>query len=493
MLTLANATHTYTAGSLSGRMALLPTETRAMPSPSFRFILLASFLLVAGLLGAVAASGWMSLADFANRGRRIAHDAIGLTTALQQLGERTVDMERSARQFLVLRDAALQRRFVDARHSAIEALTRIEHLLPGSAPLIAEWRDLSSLGIVPEDAQPAPALVADKLRRLTELNETLTRRVAASLDRANASQLDALDHKREQLAALLLSGVALTSALGLLIAWWILRPLRQLAGAITALGENRLQQPIAVHGPADLRQLGERLDWLRLRLADLEANRNRVLRHVSHELKTPLASLREGVALLADQVPGPLKPAQREVTDILAGNTRTLQERIEQLLDYNASQFDAAKLALQPTALHELAAGVLTELRLPAQGKDVHLRLEGDATTFALDAEKMRIVLSNLVNNAIAYSPPGGEIRLVLTAGAGISTIDCMDQGPGVAPDDAERIFEPFVRGPAAERHGKGSGLGLAIVREFVRAHGGRVAVLPASHGAHFRIELPHG
>lgn len=463
-----------------------------MPSPSFRFTLLASFLLVAGLLGAVAVSSWLSLADFANRSRHIANDAITLSGALQQLAERTVDMERSARQFLVLRDPLLQARFDAARQGALDALARLEAALPADAPLFARWRTISTLDLANAARVPAPAELAEQLRQLAELNDTLSHTVTHRLETANASQLDALDRKRERLAILLLGGIAFACALGLLVAWWILRPLRQLARAISALGESQLQRTVTVGGPADLRELGRRLDWLRLQLADLDANRNRVLRHVSHELKTPLASLREGVALLADEVPGPLTPAQRDVTRILASNTRSLQERIEQLLDYNASQFDASKLALQPTALDTLAATVLSELQLPARSKDVALLLDGDAVTLAVDPVKLRIVLSNLVSNAITFSPPGGEVRLSIATLPAHIRIDCIDQGPGVTTGEAERIFDPFVRGAAAERHGKGNGLGLAIVREFIRAHGGRARALPASHGGHFRIELPH-
>ena len=166
--------------------------------------------------------------------------------------------------------------------------------------------------------------------------------------------MDALDHERSTVAAQILAALLLAGVLAALSGWWLLRPLGRIEHAISELGENRLARPIHITGPADLRQLGERLDWLRLRLAELEANRNRVLRHVSHELKTPLASLREGVALLADGVLGRLNPEQREVAGILEHSARALQERIEQLLHYNASQFDARKLNLQPSALFPL-------------------------------------------------------------------------------------------------------------------------------------------
>ncbi|ANQ85931.1 putative two-component system sensor kinase [Azoarcus olearius] len=463
-----------------------------MRHPSFRFTLLAGFLLVAGVLGAIAASAWLGLADFAARTRAQATEAIAMSAALQQLGERTIDLERALRQFLVLRDPALLERIQSARAEATAALDRLDAAHPVLRGLSDEWRRLSEpSALAPETVLPHSASeAAAALQRLREINATLARRLNDLLESQKATELDALDQRREQLAAELGAGVVLAALFALLIAWWILRPLRQLSHAIAALGEDRLAARVAVGGPADLRELGTRLDWLRQRLADLEANRNRVLRHVSHELKTPLASLREGIALLTDGVPGPLNAAQREVTGILAANARSLQERIEQLLDYNASQFNAAQLNRRPVSLRELAAAVLDELRLPAESKGLKLSLEGEVPALALDADKMRVVLSNLITNAIAVSPAGGGIRLSLSQQRDGVSLDCTDDGPGVAPEDAERIFEPFVRGPTAA--GKGSGLGLAIAREFVRAHGGIIGLRPASRGACFHIELPY-
>jgi len=97
-------------------------------------------------------------------------------------------------------------------------------------------------------------------------------------------------------------------------------------------GENRLDQPIDIRGPTDVRLLGRRLEWLRLRLAELDSDKARFLRHVSHELKTPLAALREGVSLLEDGIAGTLSGSQREVARILRQNTALLQSQIEDLL-----------------------------------------------------------------------------------------------------------------------------------------------------------------
>ena len=118
----------------------------------------------------------------------------------------------------------------------------------------------------------------------------------------------------------------------------IARPIRQIDAAIRRLGQADFSVPVQVGGPEDLQQLGERLDWMRQRLADLEQQKNRFLRQMSHELKTPLTALREGAELLSEEVVGKLTPEQREIAEILRHNSIELQKLIEDLLSYGASQ-----------------------------------------------------------------------------------------------------------------------------------------------------------
>jgi len=338
-----------------------------------------------------------------------------------------------------------------------------------------------------------PTDAVDAESDLASVNDRLAAAVRSHIDQRNTTLLDTLERSRDRLALQMLAAVVLAMLLALAIGWWILRPLKHVERAITRLGEGSFALPVAVSGPADLRQLGDRLEWLRQRMAELETHRNRVLRHVSHELKTPLASLREGIALMQDGVLGGLNVEQLEVSRILDTNARALQERIEQLIGYNATQFDAQHLDLRPTALRALVRDVTADLKLQAKVKDVQINVSGYAPPVRGDAAKLRIALSNLISNGIAFSPHGGTVRLELSADEQIARIDCIDEGPGVAPDEVDRIFEPFFRGTRrAPRPDKGNGLGLAIVREFIAAHGGTACVMPAERGAHFRIELPH-
>ncbi len=145
-----------------------------------------------------------------------------------------------------------------------------------------------------------------------------------------------------------------------------------------------------MRGPEDLQSLGERLDWLRRRLAELEAEKNRFLRHLSHELKTPLTALREGAELLNDQVGGPLAPPQRKVVSIMRDNSVKLQRLIEDLLDYQRALHAAASLAPRAVALEGLIRDAVRPHELVMQSKGQRLYAGAGEAHVEADAEKLR-------------------------------------------------------------------------------------------------------
>src|SRR4029077_19389347 len=135
-----------------------------------------------------------------------------------------------------------------------------------------------------------------------------------------------------------LATVGIAIALAIVFATLIARPIRQLDLAIRQMGSADFTHAIKVTGPQDLRYVGQRLEWLRSRLSDLEQQQARFLRHVSHELKTPLTAVREGAELLRDDVGGELTPEQREIVRIVRQNTLSLQKLIEDLLTYHQTR-----------------------------------------------------------------------------------------------------------------------------------------------------------
>lgn len=143
-------------------------------------------------------------------------------------------------------------------------------------------------------------------------------------------------------------------------------------------------------------------------------------------------------------------------------------------------------------AVHAHDVGVVQRRDLHSQARQLQVITEAPDQLVTLDAEKMTVVLDNLLSNAIDFSPDNGEIRLLVSHSEGLWRFECIDQGPGVAEEDRQRIFDPFVQGQrVAPAPRQGSGVGLSIVRELVRAMGGRVYLVPQERGAHFCVEIP--
>ena len=458
--------------------------------------MLAGFLLIALLLSWAAVRSWLVLEQFVVDTRRGGDQALQLSTSIQELAERSVDLERSARQFMILKDAALLARFDENVAHSLAAASRLESVAGNSlGKLPGSWREaLQSLSLGLHQPTPRAELLPF-LNHLAELNAALEPSGRRWIAAQQATMLSELEASRQQLARLVALAVAGAFLVALAMSWWLSRPIAALERAIARLGESRFDEAVSVGGPTDLRQVGRRLDWLRQRLGELEAERERTLRHVSHELKTPLTALREGIALLHDEVAGALAGAQGEVVDILQHNVMTLQGHIESLLKLNAAAFEARRLHYRPQPLGQLLADVVLARDLQIQARQLRVHRTAPAVSCVVDGEKLRVAIDNLLSNAIDFSPHAGIIWLSAEVIGKTLRIACVDQGPGIAAGDAERIFEPFVQGArTAPTPRRGSGVGLSIVRELVNAMGGRVWLATGERnvrGANFVIEIP--
>ncbi|MDZ4281471.1 MAG: ATP-binding protein [Hydrogenophaga sp.] len=470
-----------------------------MKSPRFSFpqLLLVAFLLIGLLLGAAALRALFSLEALMTQSRESAAQAIALSTAAQSLSERSLTMERAARQSLVLRDNQLRQRFTEAAGNARDILKRLED---NELPPEFAFNWLQQLTVITEllDGPAETALdrereVARAFREIDGHSASIAQKVQSIIGTRNETLQARFETSRQELTQQVLGSIFVAAVMALGFGVWLARPFKRIERAIQGLGENRLDVPIDIAGPADVRRVSQQLDWLRLRLTELDADKARFLRHISHELKTPLASLHEGVAVLGDGVAGPLNPNQAEVVNILQHNTLMLQHQIEALLRFNAAAFEARQLKREQTDLMAVVEDQIDAQRLHWQGLGLTVRAEGVSVNLPIDREKIASAVGNLLSNAIRFSPQGGVIRLVLLDLPGRASLDIIDQGPGVAETDRDRIFEPFYRGERQPQGAvRGTGIGLSIVHEYIVAHGGRIELLPQRQGAHFRIELPH-
>jgi two-component system sensor histidine kinase GlrK len=464
---------------------------------SFRQLLVIAFLLIAALLGAASLRALFTLEDLTQQSRSNAARALDLSGAAQSLSERSLSMERTSRQSVVLDDRVLRERFGDEVRETTEIL---DGLAREDIPVAKarQWRaHLQAIaGLLtgpPDTALDRERQLAQEFRELEGINAAIAVQVQQAIQQRNKSLEGKLEASRQQLTQQVTWAIVLAVAMALAFGVWFTLPLRRLENAIVGLGENRLDQVIAIQGPADLALVGQRLNWLRLRLVELDADKSRFLRHISHELKTPLASLREGVSLLEDGVAGDAE--QRPARDRADPQTQhgVLQSQIEDLLRFNTAAFEARQLHRQSVDLLQILEEQVYAQRLQWRARELSVSVVGEPLVMEIDPEKIGTALANLLSNAIRYSPAKGMIRLELSHQRGFARIDIHDQGVGVAEADRERIFEPFYRGERQPTDVvRGSGIGLSIVHEYIAAHGGSISLMPDQPGAHFRIELPH-
>ena len=470
-----------------------------MPYPrSFLGLLIAAFLLVAlPLMGTLLYSAWHT-ERLNEQSRSAVSGAAAAARLSRSMVNRIGSIERLALQLAVLQDSQLRADFLRA-HGSFRQVAGELSLLPLDERQRAAFKrtiDQEQALFDHVQASPRGGLNMPRVRELAGAlvdgaYEVLSLSYFVAdreVERLGASA----DEVHRRLIVMVLVATALALAAALVLTRLIARPIAEIDAAIRQLGGADFERPIRVSGPADLQSLGERLDWLRRRLTELEAEKNRFLRHLSHDLKTPLAALREGTELLNDQVAGPLAPSQRQVVAIMRDNSVKLQRLIEELLGYQRALHAASGLQIGPVALEGLLRQSVRSHQLAAQAKAQRVAIDVVPVTVWADAAKLRSVIDNLLGNAVKFAPAGGEIRIRARESAGLVTIDMLDSGPGVPVEEREAIFEAFYRGRAgAFGRAEGTGLGLAIAREFAEAHGGRIQIISGGRGGHFRVTLP--
>ena len=282
------------------------------------------------------------------------------------LGEELTAMERHARQYEVLREPALLELF-ERRRERFEAAAEQLRQVFTDAALDADIAQLLANSRALDVAAPgkAPLNAPNGFQSLLNMSIDINNRIRA-LTEARMNGLKMQSERIQQRLLWQATGViVLALALAVVFALMISRAVRQLAGAITGLGEGRFEREIRVRGPEDFEHLGGQLDWLRRRLQAVEEDKSAFLRNISHELKSPLANIREGSELLVDGATGVLSAEQREVADILRENSLRLQAQIENLLNFNAWQNLRTPLLREAVRLDGLVERVLARHRLP--------------------------------------------------------------------------------------------------------------------------------
>lgn len=428
------------------------------------------------------------------------YQAVEATRGSRLLISQVNAMERYARQYLVLRDAALLEAYQTTREDFQATATELLALTRGTeqeqqvVELTATEEDLYtrfSQGDL--QADDADLSIADGFMDLADL----ARGILSASSRLIDQQVEVLSQTASEAQRVLFGLAFALVPLTLLsvggFTTLIAHPIRQVDHAIRHLGSGNFEDPIRVSGPRDLQYLGHQLDWLRLRLNDLEQQKAKFLQHISHELKTPLTAIRESVDLIADGAVGPLNEQQNEIADILRSNARQLQTLIEDLLNFGTAQDHAPPLYLARLQMKPLINAIVQNHKPTLLSKDIALDSRLQEVSLLADREKIATVVDNLLSNAIKFTPIGGRIALDLRTQDGSAILEVTDSGPGIDSDEWEQVFEAFYQGRRRPTgYVKGSGLGLSIAREYVLAHQGSIAVVEhQGPGACLRVILP--
>lgn len=313
--------------------------------------------------------------------------------------------------------------------------------------------------------------------------------VARTLAGVNSS----LGRLRLVFLAALLVEILLGVALGVLAARRLARPINATAGAVVALADGRAMTAVAAEGPAEIRQLASAANALAERLRLLEESRRRSLANVIHEIGRPLGAIRSAVHVLR----GPVGD-DRAIREELLGGVETQIEGMQPLLDDLAQLHGQVSggvvLARRPTSLGQWLPEVLAPWQAAALDKGVSWQTDAPAHLPVLDIDPGRLAqaLGNLVDNALKYTPAGGRVAVSAGLDEEKVWIRVADNGPGIALEEQQRVFEPFYRSQRDRRFPQGLGLGLTIANDLVLAHGGRL-VLESQPGAgsRFIICLP--
>jgi len=296
---------------------------------------------------------------------------------------------------------------------------------------------------------------------------------------------------RYALAAAAVSLLAILVVLGI-----ILRALRHVASPIGDLmdaarrvADGDYSVRVEEHGPGEVRALGRAFNTMAERLQAHDQQRRDLLADVTHELRTPLTVIQGNLEGLLDGV----YPLDEDHIQSILEETHVMSRLIDDLRTMALAESGTLKLQREPVDIGALIDEVMTSFHAQADKAGVELAVETspDLPTMDLDAARIREVLSNLIANALRYTPSGGKITircLVEGKGADNVQLSVSDTGAGIPPDDLPHIFDRFYKSPDS----RGTGLGLTIARNLVLAHGGEIsASSEAGKGTTIDFTLP--
>lgn len=416
-----------------------------------------------------------------------------LSQLSNKLGDALANTERSASQYLVLKDIDLYKAYNEQQQNLVKLINQAlinqqdENLIGLLTGLKAQnlriKQNISDVAKGSTNIVDNENLTTTKPLLLSQLQQQFKQLVAMKeqiKQRSNNiinTQAKSIDHFANETSDNIINSlysIPITLFIAIIFILLITRPLKRLINKINSLEQGNFQQEISLDGTSDVIAIAEALETMRQRLHSLELQKSSFIRHISHELKTPLAAIREGTELIYDHSVGSLNDDQQEICKIIKTSVNRLQRLIEDLLDFNIVLDSTSLLKSENISFDNLIEQVLEQRKLEIKRKNLTISFQGSPVSLYCNVKQLSVILDNLLSNAIKYAPLASSITIKQQNKNSQLAISIIDKGPGINTSQQAQVFDAFYQGtPPENSQIKGSGLGLTIVKELVmRLHG---------------------
>ena len=273
----------------------------------------------------------------------------------------------------------------------------------------------------------------------------------------------------------------------------IVRPLTQMEHAANALAEGDFTVRTAETGGRETQALAHAFNGMAVQLEELENSRREFLANVSHELRSPITSIQGYMQSMLDgTIP---QTDMKQYMETVVNETRRLSKLINSLLNLSRMERDEVKLALSHFDLNEMTRRVIITKIQQIEDNEIELNVDfaQDPCYVHADADQITQVLVNLIDNALKFTPKGGELSIRSRIEKNLVYVTIQDNGESISPEDAPHLFDRFYKADKAHTVGKGTGLGLAICKRIMEKHGQKIYLVPVEQGAAFEFTLEKG
>ena len=366
---------------------------------------------------------------------------------------------------------------------------------------VKRMRQLDSNDITGNTARPFLIAANTATERFLERARILAERTSNETTLLIAANRSAYASSRDLFIGVAAGSVLLALALGLVISWSLIGPIQRTEARLAEIAAGDFAGRLDVPNRDELgslarnvNRMNEELRRLYEELETASRHKSEFLANMSHELRTPLNAIMGFSQVLRHRLFGELTPKQEEYLDDILSSGNHLLSLIDDVLDL--SKVEAGQIALEPApfSLREaLERGVvMVRDRAAGHGLRLSLELDPDVDIVTGDERRLRQIVFNLLSNAVKFTPAGGSVAIAAQRLDGEVQVSVADTGPGVAPEDRERIFEEFQQTDVGVQQREGTGLGLALSKRLVELHGGRIWVDgEVGHGSRFVFTLP--